>query len=129
MSFPGHSYCFKVCDNINFLSIVGKELETESKSGEDAGRDVPKRRRRACAWKGGCCGGAATSRCLCFGEDSCGMHVWASLFSTSLRSPEPRVVMGALEVRFIQRQSGGLTLWGRETTEYDSCSHRASVWW
>lgn len=39
------------------------------------------------------------------------MHVWASLFSTSLGSPEPRVVMGALEVRFIQRQSGGLTLW------------------
>lgn len=57
------------------------------------------------------------------------MRVWASLFSASLRSPEPDVVMGAVEVRFIQRQSGGLTLWGRETTEYDSYSHGASVWW
>ena len=30
------------------------------------------------------------------------MHAWASLFSALLRSPEPEVVMGALEVRFIQ---------------------------
>ena len=54
LSFPGHSYCSKVCDNINFLSTVGKELETESNSGEDAGRDVLKRRRRSCAWREGC---------------------------------------------------------------------------
>jgi len=66
LSFPGHSYCFKVCDNINFLSIVGKELETESPSGEDAGRDVPKRRRRACTWREGCWGAAAKSRYVCF---------------------------------------------------------------
>lgn len=58
--------------------------------------------------------GAATSRCVCFGEDSeacmCG-HLCSPPLAE--RSPEPRVVMGALEVRFIQRQSGGLTLWGK----------------
>ena len=71
LSFPGHSYCSKVCDNINFLSTVGKELETESNSGEDAGRDVLKRRRRSCAWREGCWGCVARSRCVCVcGEDS-----------------------------------------------------------
>ena len=65
LSFPGHSYCSKVCDNINFLSTVGKELETESNSGEDAGRDVLKRRRRSCAWREGCRGCVARSICVC----------------------------------------------------------------
>ena len=38
------------------------------------------------------------------------MHVWASLFSASLRSPEPDVVMGALEVtRGFSRVAAGFS--------------------
>lgn len=38
------------------------------------------------------------------------MRAWASLFSALLRSPEPEVVMGALEVRF------SMTIWRADLT-------------
>ena len=31
MSFPGHSYCFKVCDNINFLKTWGQDGRLDTK--------------------------------------------------------------------------------------------------
>lgn len=69
LSFPGHSYCFKVCDNINFLSIVGKELEQKARAVKMQEETFLREERRACAWRGGCCGEVRPHLDVCvFGE-------------------------------------------------------------